>query len=733
MSASSLSTDERRHLGGDLLAVCLLGVLVLVPLATTYAGWWWAAVGCGAVSLGATTVHQVRVRGWSVWLLPFLLVTVYVLAALPLTSRHRGLGALLPGENSLNDIILGTVECWGELIQTLPRVDATGRVLVVPLVLGLVPAALSATLAMFSSRAVLPVLPFLPALALSIALGRGEPWLALLGLPAALVSMWWMADRQGRGAPRSAGVARRVVARLAMFAVAILVAQLATSAVVGEQEPTLLRQSVARGMDTTTVPTLLDGFRRYTDQPLDPVDNVHDVRLLTVRDAPKRLRLRFVTLDWYDGSLWRPNPDTSPSASTDRFLEMGRELDNPSSGPSATVQVRVGRGWRSNWVPTAGQLQELGFHSDEAPDVRYNLATSTAILDRWLKPGEQYYFESRLPDDSLTPDMVAAQGVDPELRARAAFVAPLADAYLRANPTPMRALLDAAHSLRRKGAYSDGAVGWERGFPEGHGVERLGELFLFAPQTVGNAEQYAAAMALIALRMDIPARVVVGSVVPPRGVIRGNDVEAWIEVQLEDGSWRTLPTGAFLGRQAPKRKLNRQEQRRLDLMPPRRQIRQEQQRLQQQQQQQQQQEQTRPPQDQDPDGGPSRRWWWLLLGLVVGAVPGAKEWRRHRRRHAMRVPSRFSRGWLELVDTSRDLGARVPRTFSRPRQAVVMGRGRDLAVLADERTFGPDIPDEDEAAQFWELIDAEREAMFAEQSRWRRLRAVFDPRTLWRG
>ena len=76
---------------------------------------------------------------------------------------------------------------------------------------------------------------------------------------------------------------------------------------------------------------------------------------------------------------------------------------------------------------------------------------------------------------------------------------------------------------------------------------------MLATPSVGNDEQYAAAMALMANRLRVPARVVVGAVVPANGVVKGKDVEAWVELRAADGTWQTLETDRFMSRRPPPR------------------------------------------------------------------------------------------------------------------------------------------------------------------------------------
>ena len=69
--------------------------------------------------------------------------------------------------------------------------------------------------------------------------------------------------------------------------------------------------------------------------------------------------------------------------------------------------------------------------------------------------------------------------------------------------------------------------------------------------SVGNDEQYAAAMALMANRLRVPARVVVGAVLPASGVVKGKDVTAWVELRAADGTWQTLETDRFMAHRPP--------------------------------------------------------------------------------------------------------------------------------------------------------------------------------------
>lgn len=715
----------------DLAAAMLLGALALTPLATTFSGSLWVLVSLGAVLAGALCAGALAERQlWSWGIVPAVLLC-YLLAAFPLTSRRSGWAALLPSSDHLGLILRGTVSVWGQLISTLPLVEGRGVPLLVPLALSLFPTALSAWLAVSTNLVVAPVIPPLGALVASFVLGRGDMAQWPAGVAFAAGALLWASRRGARLAGHATLTRARLLAMTSVAVIGGLVAGVVLS--LSQPPPLVLRDQVARGMDTTTVPSLLTGFRRYSEPAPAAVDNVHDRRLITVSGADRGLRIRFACLDWYDGSQWRANPDSSPAASSSRYLRIGSTLDNPVKGQLVKVRVKVNRGWRSNWVPTAGALQGLGFdfrprRPDRRDDLRYNVETQTALLPTWLKRGDNYWFAARIPDDSLTADMGVGPDLDPEVYERSAFLDETAQGFLAQHADPISALLAAAKQLRRKGRYSDGARGWEVRFTDGHDVERLGQLFLFAPQIVGNDEQYAAALALLATRMRIPARVVVGAVTPRSGAIRGRNVHAWVEIQVADGSWRLIKTKSFLGTKEPDRlKRERRKPDPLALVPKQRP------RLDNPR-------DRRPPQSPrhaqqppkqraDADGG--RDWWWLLVALPL-LIPTVKAVRRAGRRTRAEESARIAGAWEELTDAGRDLGVRVDRGETRPQQAAHLGADPDVADQADRHTFGPQLPTQDQADAFWHEVMAARRQLLSQRPRWQRLRLWFSLRSLLR-
>jgi transglutaminase-like putative cysteine protease len=712
----------------DLGLLVLLGGLALLAWAPTYGGWWFLVVGVLGLVLGAAATEVSRRWGWPIAAPILLAVAVFVLVGGPVCLHRTFVPVAL-----LDEAIRG----WKDLLTTLPPVDGTGRLLVLPWLLGLVTGVVGGLLVGLRAAA-LPVLAPLGLLAGVILLGLARPQsLWLDGGVLAVLAIGWVVLRVNDGAVHvgrsRAAVARRGAAGAVMLAVAGAIALPAGHAAAGGGR-VVLRSHVVPPFDIGRYGSPLASFRRYVDDHGHPDPaNLYEKTLFTVTGVPAGTRVRFAALDRYDGTVWAASSQPGP----DSFQRVSSTIENPTVGRKVDVAVTLGQGYDGVWLPTVGALQSMHFDNDDpslkADSFRYDLATSTGIVPTGLTPGDRYHFTGVLGDDALTEDTPPAADLTDNSTA-AAFLDTQATQWSAGASEPMRRVFAIADYLKTHGKYSDGVDAAERMYHAGHYRKRLFDDFVNAPIMVGDDEQYAATMALMANRVGVPARVVMGAVVPADGVVKGADVHAWVEVEAADGTWRTLPTDDFMSHDKPAdRPPQQEEQLSGSVIPPPAPV--------------------PPPSDAGQssdtelrarssdehhgDGGFHLPGWLvvtmaavgcplLLIALMVGAILGAKQLRRRRRRNAARASARVAGAWRELVDRARDLGHRLPVDgATRREQAGLLGvpAGHELARDADALIFGPVPPADEEAAAYWRAVDDERARLAQGLGRWQRLKA----------
>jgi hypothetical protein len=652
---------------------------------------------------------------------------------------------------------------------------------VLPWLMGLVAGLLGAVLGLVRTRrplvaAPLPLLAPLALLALVILLGVGRPEaLWLQGSAFAMLALAWLGLRYSRvAAPvrstqeNTRGRLARLGAGAALVGMAgLLAVPVGTWAAGGDEGRVILRTRVDPPFDVGQYPSPLASFRRYVELPegeQSPL-NLYDTTLFTIEGVPTGSRVRIAVLDSYDGVVWgasnvaqpgdQPGDRRSdqPGVVDDTYQRVSTVIDNPVAGDAVDARVTIGPGWGGVWLPTVGALQALHFVAGDTEELsesfRYNLATSSAVVPAGLRPGDVYTFAAVSPSDELTPE-TATSGNFGQAADAAGFLDTQAVQWSEGERQPMRRVLAIARHLKSEGKYSDGVIESEKIYHAGHNRYRLTDDTggVNSPFVVGNDEQYAAWMALLANRIGVPARVVFGAVVPAGGVVTGADVQAWVELQVADGSWRTLPTELFMDDDRPaEQQTTRRQQLSGSVVPPPAPI---------------------PPpstagEQNDADmlvrksrstakntadevAGPVAEWLGRLVRFVgvpllavtilLSSVVVAKLLRRRRRRTRTKVSARFVGAWRELVDHARDLGQPIPvgAGVTRREQSseIVSPGARSLAHQADSQVFGPRVPRPRDAEAYWRQVDREREAMSASVSRWHRVRAALNLTTFKR-
>ena len=746
----------------DLGVLAGLLLVTLAGLAPTYQGWAYLLVGMAGALTGAATALLSRMLAWPPVSAVVLAIVSFYLLGGAVCLHGRGAATLFPGPASARLLTHEALFGWKELLTTLPPLDATGPLLVLPFLLGLMGGVAGTLLAAVERGpawlvAAAPLVAPLALLTLVILLGVRRPQsLWLQGVVFSALALVWLVvrhDRRGGAvhghAPR---LGRTTTAGALLVAAVLLALPVGTWAAGSDDGRTVLRTYVSPPFDIGQYPTPLASFRRYVKEPAkrqDPQNLYHQV-LFTVTGVPTGTRVRIATLDRYDGVIYGASNGSEPGPLNDTFQRVSSTIDDPVPGTPMSGRVTLGPAYSGVWLPTVGAVQQLHFESGDATatadSFRYNLATSTGVVPSGLVPGDVFSFRSVLPDQTLTPSDVPGRPLV-DTAVDGAFMDTLAAKWAQGRSTPMQQLFAIAAHLKKDGKYSDGVTRAEKVYHGGHNEFRLtdDQGGVSSRSIVGDDEQYAAWMAILANQIGVPARVVFGAVVPSGGEVRGQDVHAWVEVRVGDGSWRTLPTSVFMDHDKPAALPPQSRQQMTgNVVPPPQPI--------------------PPPSsvgDQsdtdlrtqrthvtptpEPSGEGALGWLLhavayvgvplLVASAFVGGIVGAKVVRRRRRRTASRISARFVGGWCELVDHARDLGQPIPvGRVTRREQAgsFVTETAPALARTADRHVFGPTTPVEDEAAAFWALVDAEREAMSASVHRWRRLRAALDLRTFRR-
>lgn len=723
-----------------------LTMLAVVGFATTYEGYGWLLAGLVGVVLGLAAAHVgAGLR------LPALATAAAVALA------YLGVGGLVAG--SYADLPRLAVDGWKQLLTTLPPVDSRGPLGVLPLLVALVGAATAYGVARRWNGAVRALLTPATLVVVSLLLGTLTPASVLLqGGGFAVVAIGWAALRAGRGrAALQEGTSRRT---RALTVAGLLGVATVGGLVLGPRLPgaddagrTVWRTAMEPPFDVAQYPSPLAGFRRYTEP--NPAA-LFERPLLVVTGLPGGTPLRIATLDRYDGTVW----GTGSGATASAFRRVGAHLPatGPTGGPETTLTVAVpDGGWGEVWLPTVGAVTGLEFAGPRsaalAADLRFDVDTGTGVIPGRLGPGDAYRVTTVLPAAGGVPTELALATATTADTQGLTFLDARIDSWSSRESTPWRKLVAVAAVMRTTGAYTDGGPegSYQNVFLPGHSLARVTR-FVKSGQLAGDDEQYAATLALVATRLGVPARVVLGAIPDATGVVRGRDVRAWVEVRRADGGWQSiLPDQLVPDRsKAPDQQQLRSEEKKTGAMvpPP---------------------AANNPPSilqgpDQAQNSTPNRsqgakrsfldpstwpdwlRWVVGYLGPPVllvaagyAALRVARAVRRTRRRTRGSTADRIEGGWAELVDTAHDLGMPLPRNATRLEQARRLddhaGASAPTALVplartADAHVFGAGLPSEADATGYWQGVDAQTSRLRRQVPRRQRLRAAFSTRSL---
>ncbi|GGI47343.1 transglutaminase-like putative cysteine protease [Agromyces flavus] len=691
----------------DLGVLSLLSLLAIAGLETSFGGLDFLLAAVAGLVVG--TLAAVLGTLWRLNVLTTVLlgIALYFLVGTPFVMPDAALFVVLPSLTSLAGLAIGAVHGWADILTISAPVEAPAYVAAVPYAAATVVSLVGGMLVLrwLSVRrsplrgAVLligPVVLFLS----GILLGTDESFLAAIrGVAFAAVALTWIAWRRGAQVETAGDGATRLRRRKLTGSAAVVAGAVIVGAVAGlalapiAPQRFVLRDEVVPPFDPLQFASPLAGFREYTK-------DLAEEPLFTVAGLEPGDTVRLAGMDSYTGRLW--NVAGPEQAATDGgYAIVGTTLPAPELadlGSSRSVEVEV-LAYDDVWLPTVGYGSELELldadAAERAGDLRYNAAAGTAVLTSGVAEGARYRLESRIqrePDDEDLADVPVAQLTLPIVENLPDVVAAKADEYAGEAASPIEQLRAIERGLKTNGFLSHGLASDAVPSRAGHGADRLIELFT-RTQMVGDAEQYAAAMALMARHLGYPSRVVMGyapEVADGAGEVEvlGSDVTAWVEVPFEGVGWvsfRPTPDNVDVPQeQTPKPKSEPQPQVR---QPPRAEQAED--------------ELLTTVEIDDTDDDDRDRpfqlpaWAWaIILSVSIPAaivlLPMLAVALAKRRRRAIRHRGTGDRqaagAWEELVDRYAELGFEPPERSSRLQTARALERQLDEQGLGEVRT-----------------------------------------------
>jgi Transglutaminase-like superfamily len=728
----------------DAAGCLLLALLAFLGLGHTYLGLQYLVVAMAGVLLGGLLSYAAYLLRQPLIVLVAVGVVAFFGLGGALALRHDPAANAVPTGATLTELAHLAVHGWKDLLTTLPPVDGTGPLLVLPYLLGLFTGLGSIALATRTRAAFAPVV---------------VPFLTLV----VVILIAWAAARAGRLRPVTPSGSGRVT-RMATAAVALALAGLGAAALgpnlpgSGSHDRLVLRKYVVATPNVGNYPSPLVEFRNYrvcnpNGQGLAPATS-----LFTVNGSfPAGTAIRFATMDVFNGTVWEVSNDPNQAQPRpNAFLKVGSTIDNPSAGRSSTLSISIpstfAKGYSDYWMPSAGDLQRISFAGSDAEvdarDFRYNLATGTGLVPGSLVAGDSYQLRvaDTVPALLAKTSTLSSGGTLPQI---AGVPLDFVDKTTTSLAQPVNSvatrILNVGTTLKAKGKDTDcqpdyqyylagQSAGRLQDYADGLGGEN-------SPLMLGDNEQSAAFYALMIEDMGVPARVVVG-VNDPKAVLPGHtittaDVTAWVEVEAANQNWLTIPASVFDPTNPPDKQQQQQQQANSadKLVPPPAQGR------------------PKTPLDDANDANSAStstkkalhhgaggsllpawavttiKWGVPPIAAIVGAallIVVLKSNRRRRRASRGSPADRVARGWREVLDYARDLGCGVAARRTRVEQAqrLPIPAMVDLARQTDATTFGPNDPTDADARAYWQQVRATREQLGGTVGRWRRVRAA---------
>ena len=556
----------------DVAVHTLLAMIGIVGLATSFHDLGWLLAGVGGLLVGTGVALAARVLKLGALLTVGLALIAYLVFGSALAVPSQAIAHVIPTLTSVASLGVGAVWGWVDLLTLRAPVELPDYVTVIPYVsawlVGLVGTTFATrwlTRKRTAPRAALLLIgPALLYLA-SILLGTEQPFYpGARGVAFAAVALIWLGwphtaveritvERYGVGGHR--GMLRRRLTGTAIVVGAAVAVGALTGAALAPQPDTrfVLRNQIVPPFQPLEFASPLAGFRQYSKLEVDTT-------LFTVTGLKPAELLRLSTMDSYDGHLWTVAGSKIAAAGSGTFALAGGSYPKPpllTQDGTQAISLKIS-GYDDVWIPTVGYPTSLalpGQTRDQLTGLRYNATTGSAVLLSGLAKGDTVTETGRLQktdyDDATLRDVPTAHLALGPVDNIPDIVAAKATEFAAGTTSPIQQLRSVEQTLHTQGFLSHGTASDSVASLAGHGADRMEALFSGSVM-VGDAEQYASAMALMARSLGYPARVVMGFAPTVTAAqvsadtpikVTGHDVTAWVEVPFQGVGWIPfLPT-----------------------------------------------------------------------------------------------------------------------------------------------------------------------------------------------
>lgn len=541
----------------DLLVLSLLSLLGILGYETSFGDLNFLVAAIAGLVVGTLAALAGSLFRLGVVTTVLIAIVAYFLLGTPFTMPETGIFGVLPSLGSLAGLAYGAVFGWDDIVTIGTPVEAPYYIAALPyfaawlvslvgglLVLRWLPKRRTALRA--SVLVIGPALLYLS----GILLGTDEAYFAgVRGVAFAVIALVWIAWRRGTTVEASGDGAKRLQRQKITGTAAVVAGAVAIGAVAGlavapvSPDRFVLRDEIVPPFDPLEFPSPLSGFRKYTK-------DLAEETLFTVRGLEPGDTLRLASMDAYTGRLWNVAGPEDVGADGGGYGIVGESLPEPKLadlGSGRRIEVEVGA-YADVWLPTVGygsSLQLLdGDSASRAGDLRYNPAAGTAVLTSGVGEGAHYTMTANVQREPDTDELLEVPVADltlPIVENSPDVTEAKAGEFAGDAVSPIEQLRAIERALKTGGFLSHGLASDAVPSRAGHGADRIDELFS-RQQMVGDAEQYAAAMALMARDLGFPSRVVMGfapdvSEGQDEVEVVGDDVTAWVEVAFDGVGW----------------------------------------------------------------------------------------------------------------------------------------------------------------------------------------------------